>query len=96
MLIEPISSLSNGSFLSNSVSNKEMGNFEKLLSNEIKQIDASIEKADTEVRKLAVGETDNIHQVMLSVSKAQTSFELAVQIRNKVIEGTQELLRMSI
>ncbi|WP_191968597.1 flagellar hook-basal body complex protein FliE [Cellvibrio sp. KY-GH-1] len=96
MLIEPISGLPSGSFFSNSVSNKELGSFEKLLNSEIKQIDASIEKADVEVRKLAVGETDNIHQVMLSVSKAQTSFELAVQIRNKVIEGTQELLRMSI
>lgn len=96
MLIESISGLPSGSFFSNSISNKELGNFEKLLNSEIKQIDASIAKADTEVRKLAVGETDNIHQVMLSVSKAQTSFELAVQVRNKVVEGTQELLRMSI
>ena len=96
MLIEPISGLPSGSFFSSSVSNKELGSFEKLLNSEIKQIDASIAKADTEVRKLAVGEIDNIHQVMLSVSKAQTSFELAVQIRNKVVEGAQELLRMSI
>jgi flagellar hook-basal body complex protein FliE len=96
MLVEPVSGISSGSFFSGALTNKETASFEKLLNNEIKQIDASIEKADTDVRKLAVGETDNIHQVMLSVSKAQTSFELAVQIRNRVVEGTQELLRMSI
>lgn len=70
--------------------------FEKILTREIGQIDAQIQQADQAVRKLAVGEADNLHQVMISITKAQTSFELAVQVRNRLVEGMQELMRMSI
>jgi flagellar hook-basal body complex protein FliE len=96
MVVEPIASISSGSLFASPLTGKEVGGFEKLFNNEISQINTSIEKADNEVRKLAVGESDNIHQVMLSVAKAQTAFELAVQVRNRVVEGAQELLRMSI
>ena len=66
------------------------------LTQQLEQLNSQILDGDTQVRKLAVGDTTNLHQVMLSLEKAKLSFELAVQIRNKVLEAYQDILRMQI
>ena len=53
-------------------------------------------QADDGVRKLALGEADNLHQVMINLEKAKLSFELVVQVRNKLLDAYQELMRMQI
>lgn len=44
----------------------------------------------------AAGKTDNIHQVMLAGEKADVALQLTMQIRNKVIESYNEIMRMQI
>jgi len=70
--------------------------FSDWLGAQIQQTDQNIQAAESQVRALALGEADNLHQVMIALSKAKTSFELTVQVRNKVLEGLQEVMRMSI
>jgi flagellar hook-basal body complex protein FliE len=63
------------------------------------QVDAlnrQLVTADTAVRELALGEAGNLHEVMMRLESAKLSLELAVQVRNKVLEAYQELLRMQI
>ena len=48
------------------------------------------------MRSLALGEADNLHQVMITISKAKLSFDLAVQVRNRLVEGYQEIIRMGV
>ena len=43
-----------------------------------------------------MGETDNLHQVMMALDKAKVSFQLMVQVRNKLLEAYQDVLRMQI
>jgi len=45
---------------------------------------------------LATGQVDNLHQIMITSEKAELALELTVQIRNKVIEAYQEIMRMQI
>ncbi len=45
---------------------------------------------------LAVGKTENVHDVMLTVAKADLSFRLILEIRNRLTEALQEILRMPI
>jgi len=52
--------------------------------------------ADQQVTRLALGETDNLHQVMISLERAKLSFQLMVQVRNKFLEAYQDVLRMQI
>ncbi|MCG8673549.1 MAG: flagellar hook-basal body complex protein FliE [Pseudomonadales bacterium] len=75
---------------------KSSSNFDNWLSSQISQVNENISAAETSVQKLAIGETDNLHQVMIAISRAQTSFDLMVQVRNRLVESSQELLRMSI
>jgi len=44
----------------------------------------------------SVGETSNIHDVLLSIEKAKLSFELGLQVRNRLLEGYQEIMRMQV
>jgi flagellar hook-basal body complex protein FliE len=53
-------------------------------------------EASQAVEKLATGETQNIHQTMIALQKADVSFQLMMQIRNKIIGAYDEIQRMQI
>ncbi|WNC12548.1 flagellar hook-basal body complex protein FliE [Brevibacillus brevis] len=55
------------------------------------QVDSSI-LAD----KFAAGQIDNIDQVMVAGLKASNMLQMTLQVRNKVIESYQEIMRMTI
>jgi flagellar hook-basal body complex protein FliE len=52
--------------------------------------------ADRQVVRLATGDSDNLHQVMIALEEAKLSFQLMVQVRNKLLESYQDVLRMQI
>lgn len=62
----------------------------------VKFVDASQKASDKMSTNLATGATENIHETMLSVSQAEVSFKLMVQVRNKVLEAYQEIMRMQV
>ena len=70
--------------------------FTQWMSEQIGEVSGQINSADTQLRQLAVGETGNLHQVLLDLEKARLAFQLTVQVRNKVLEGYQEIMRMQI
>ena len=59
-------------------------------------LDAKIKEAEKQTQLLAVGEAENLHQVMISIAKAKTTFEFTVEVRNKMLESFQEILRMQV
>jgi flagellar hook-basal body complex protein FliE len=48
------------------------------------------------VRQLAVGEPVNLHQVMVQLERAKLQLELVVQVRNKLLDAYQDLMKMQI
>lgn len=77
-------------------SNAAKEDFADWVKSELEALNGQIRSADLGLRDLAVGETDNLHQVMLAISKAEISMELVVQVRNRLLEGYQEVMRMQI
>ncbi|MEA4883643.1 MAG: flagellar hook-basal body complex protein FliE [Clostridia bacterium] len=53
-------------------------------------------RADRLTEKLATGEVSDIHQVMIAVDQVNIALQLTMQVRNKVIESYQEIMRMQI
>lgn len=51
---------------------------------------------DKSVQAMALGETGNLHEVMMNLEKTRLTFELALQVRNKTLEAYQELMRMQV
>src|ERR687895_458580 len=54
------------------------------------------QQADASTMKLATGEPIDIHEVMLNTEQASLGFSMAVQVRNKLVEAYQEVMRMSV
>ena len=52
--------------------------------------------ADHAILDLATGKTENIHEVMLAVTKADLTFRTVLQIRNRLTEAYQEIMRMAV
>jgi len=48
------------------------------------------------VQQLALGNTDNLHRVMMDLEQTRLSFELALAVRNKALEAYQDLMRMQV
>jgi len=53
-------------------------------------------RADRLTEKLAAGEVRDIHQVMIAVEQVNIALQLTMQVRNKVIESYQEIMRMQV
>jgi flagellar hook-basal body complex protein FliE len=52
--------------------------------------------ADAQIQRLIAGETEDLHQVMLAMDEAETSFEMMMEIRNKLVQAYQELIKMQV
>lgn len=72
------------------------GNFGQWFANEMQALNEQILTSETNLEKLATGEMNNLHEVMMSLEKAKLSFQLTMQVRNKLLEGYQEIMRMQI
>ena len=75
---------------SNSVS------FGNMLTDSINQVNRLQVEADSSINDLAAGKQPDIHRTMIAMEKASISFELLMQIRNKVISAYDKIMRMSI
>lgn len=47
-------------------------------------------------RSVLLGDNPNLHQSVIAMQEASLSFGLMVEVRNKVVEGYQELMRMPV
>jgi flagellar hook-basal body complex protein FliE len=72
---------------------KEFGQFlqEALANVETAQTDAA-----TAAQKLATGEIKDVAEVTIASEKATLALTLTVQVRNKVLEAYQEIMRMPV
>ena len=61
--------------------------FVDTLKSAVTQVNDNLTSADRAVEKLQTGESRSIHEVMISMEKADISLRLMVQVRNKVIEA---------
>ena len=51
---------------------------------------------DTKIEKLATGEITDVHEVMIAVDEDNTAMEFMLEIRNKIVEAYQEVMRMQV
>jgi flagellar hook-basal body complex protein FliE len=56
----------------------------------------SHESADAALHDMAVGQTDNLHEVMLQMAQADLSFHLVLEIRNRLTDAYQEIMKMNV
>lgn len=70
--------------------------FAQWIAGQVVSTDQKIKHADVAMRELAVGQTDNLHQVMMDIESARLSLDLVIQVRNRVVEAYQDTMRMQL
>lgn len=74
----------------------KQGSFADLLTDAVQSVDESIKTSERGVQDLIAGKTENVHDVMISMQRAQLSFQMMVEVRNRAIEAYHEISRMQI
>jgi flagellar hook-basal body complex protein FliE len=72
------------------------GAFQKVLSGAINQIESLGNTASDSVQKFLSGENEELHTTILATQKAEVAFQLGLQVRNKVVEAYQEVMKMQM
>ena len=70
--------------------------FADTLAKSIDEVNHLQKEADQAIEKLASGESQNVHGAMLAVNKADMAFRMTMQVRNKIVEAYQEVMRMQV
>ncbi len=70
------------------------GDFQKLLQGAINGIERPRQEAAQAVEKFLTGENEEVHTTVLAAQKAELALELGLQVRNKVVQAYQEIMRM--
>jgi flagellar hook-basal body complex protein FliE len=80
----------------NTNNNDVKNNFGNILKDEINKVNELQVRSDEANQQLIAGESEDMHSVLLATEEARLALEMAVQIRNKLIESYQEINRMQL
>jgi len=78
------------------LSNGLLPNFKSFLNESISEINKFQLQAEKVVNDFAIGKTDNIHEVLLTAEKADIALQFTMQIRNKILDAYNEIMRMQV
>jgi flagellar hook-basal body complex protein FliE len=70
--------------------------FADTLTQSLEKVNNLQKEADAAIKDFVSGETRNITETMIAVNKADLAFRLTMQVRNKIVEAYQEVLRTQV
>ena len=74
----------------------QQNSFCEVMKRSLASVDKLQKEADHAIHGLVVTKEKDIHQTMIAMEKASVSFQLLMQVRNKIIASYEEIMRMSI
>jgi len=74
----------------------EKTRFGTLLKDAISTVNDLSKQSEKEVQKIITGETDDLHTAVVAMQRADVSFQMMMQVRNKIVQAYQEVLRMPV
>jgi flagellar hook-basal body complex protein FliE len=70
--------------------------FADTLKDAVQNVNQMQKESDHKMQELATGKNKNVAEVMITAEKADIAFKLMVQVRNKIIEAYQEIMKMQV
>ncbi|MGR3301054.1 MAG: flagellar hook-basal body complex protein FliE [Candidatus Scalindua sp.] len=99
MNIVPIGPIQNGNKIDLKFDKAEKqsgGSFKETVSNFVNEVNDLQVKAGESVENFATGKVENVHEVMIAMSKAEISFKFMMETRNKLVDAYKEIMRMQV
>lgn len=71
--------------------------FAQVLKNTIEQVNQTQQQSEDMAAKFAAGDSDaNLHEVMISLQKANLSFQEMVQVRNRLVTAYHDVMNIQV
>jgi flagellar hook-basal body complex protein FliE len=70
--------------------------FGQMLDGLVATVDAKQAQAQSLTQQVLLGDSDQLHQSVIAMQEAGVAFSLMVEVRNKLIESYQELMRTQV
>ncbi|MDI3310492.1 MAG: flagellar hook-basal body complex protein FliE, partial [Thermoanaerobacterium sp.] len=93
-MINPISQISAVGSVGTSNTTSNTSSFGDILKTAISDVNNLQLKAQQDDQMLVTGDINDIHNVMIDATKADIALELTIQIKNKILDAYQEIMRM--
>ena len=71
-------------------------NFGDVLSQAVSGVNGVMQNAEVQKARVMSGDTNNLHQAVISMQEANVAFSLMTEVRNKLVESYQEIMRMQV
>ena len=99
MRIEPIQLMPVKASFVDTIGNQqqvETKSFGEFLSDSLKEVNTLKKQSEVANMKLAAGQVEDISEVVIAGEKASIAVQLTMQVRNKMVEAYQEIMRMQV
>ena len=70
--------------------------FSTWFAQEVGAVNTSLVNSENDIRRLVTGESQSLHEVMMHMEEAKLSFQLLAQVRNRLLDAYQEVMRMQV
>lgn len=70
--------------------------FGRLVSEGLQSLDGQLKASQADLQRLALGEAPNLHEVMIRLEESRIAFQLMLQVRNRVLEAYQDVMKMQV
>ncbi|MBE1162736.1 flagellar hook-basal body complex protein FliE [Dyella acidiphila] len=70
--------------------------FIQMLGSQVSELNGSLAQADQAARALAAGENVPVHDVMIAMEHARLKLQMAVEVRNRIVDAYQNLTNMQL
>ena len=70
--------------------------FKETIKNFVDDVNGLQLKAGESIDNFASGEVENVHEVMIAMTKAEVSFKFMMETRNKLIDAYKEIMQMQV
>lgn len=72
------------------------GDFQKVFESAVNKVEGLRVGAEQSAERFLSGESEELHQTALATQRAEIAFDLFLQVRNKVVQAYQEVMRMQV
>jgi flagellar hook-basal body complex protein FliE len=70
--------------------------FGTLFGQGIAHVDEALRASESGMQRLALGDVQNVHQVMIQLEEARISFQFMMQVRGRLLEAYQDVMKMQV
>ncbi|MFQ5962951.1 MAG: flagellar hook-basal body complex protein FliE [Candidatus Scalinduaceae bacterium] len=98
MEIVPINPVTTGKIEQKSENGEQKtgSSFKETVGNFVTEVNDLQVKAGEAIENFASGKAENVHEVMIAMTKAEVSFKFMMETRNKLIDAYKEIMRMQV